>query len=391
MGKWRYVSCFLLCMLFTASPTGGSGRPQRSGQILLGSAMVKPSAVGLGEEVPLKSMGVMHGSVLSNTAASKGNGHSIQEVGSSGTSSNVRKRPGNIAAAFFALAGTNVMSVCLLVVTNKVLFGLPGWNLHGTLLLLHLAVTYLYTLLAERLGFYTMPDHAVPWKTVAWNALCLNLNIGFMNLTLSEGSMSFYQLTKVLIAPSQALFQYLWYSKPSSLQAIGALATMTVGIGMLFVTDLHATPTSLLYGFAGVFFCTIAQAGVEHAQSKYDVSGIAYTRLLSKYQVLFMFIFSLFAGQFSFKSLGVLGDFSILSLLLVSCSLAFVVNLTSATILGKLNAITLQVVGHAKSIIVIGMGVAFFGEVLTFRGAFGLLVAASGVVWYTYLKLHGLT
>ena len=72
--------------------------------------------------------------------------------------------------------------------------------------------------------------------------------------------MSFYQLTKVLIAPSQALFQYLWYSKPSSLQAIGALATMTVGIGMLFVTDLHATPTSLLYGFAGVFFCTIAQA-----------------------------------------------------------------------------------------------------------------------------------
>ena len=31
----------------------------------------------------------------------------------------------------------------------------------------------------------TVPSK-VPWKTVAWNALCLNLNIGFMNLTLSE-------------------------------------------------------------------------------------------------------------------------------------------------------------------------------------------------------------
>ena len=86
--------------------------------------MVKPSAVGLGEEVPLKSMGVMHGSVLSNTAASKGNGHSIQEVGSSGTSSNVRKRPG--MCALFPLSWRHVNSEHSGLGTECGCFHFPG-------------------------------------------------------------------------------------------------------------------------------------------------------------------------------------------------------------------------------------------------------------------------
>ena len=65
-----------------------------------------------------------------------------------------------------------------------------------------------------------------------------------------------------------------------------------------------------------------------------------YTRILSKYQGIIMFLFALFSGQLSFSNLASLADGYTLMLLAISCSLAFVVNLTLTMIVGKLSAVT---------------------------------------------------
>lgn len=72
--------------------------------------------------------------------------------------------------------------------------------------------------------------------------------------------VAFYQLVKVLIAPAQAAYQYLWFSIPSSRQAVVSLVIMTAGVCLLVVTDLSASTTPLLCGMVALVSSVVGQA-----------------------------------------------------------------------------------------------------------------------------------
>ena len=45
-------------------------------------------------------------------------------------------------------------------------------------------------------------------------------------------------------------------------------------------------------------------------------------------------------------------------------------------------------VGHIKTFFIIGGGVLFFGDFISVQKALSLLLAFSGIGWYSYLKLN---
>lgn len=69
-------------------------------------------------------------------------------------------------------------------------------------------------------------------------------------------------------------------------------------------------------------------------------------------------------------------------LALASCAAAVGVNVSQFACLGRFSAVSYQVLGHSKTITVLVGGWAIFGDLITARQAFGMLLAVAGMVGY---------
>ena len=68
--------------------------------------------------------------------------------------------------------------------------------------------------------------------------------------------------------------------------------------------------------------------------------------------------------------------------LVFSCLFAVLVNVSQFLCLGRFSAVSYQVVGHAKTILVLLLGWACFGGVLSSNQTIGMALAVSGMVLY---------
>lgn len=67
--------------------------------------------------------------------------------------------------------------------------------------------------------------------------------------------------------------------------------------------------------------------------------------------------------------------------MLLSCSVAILVNISQFMTLGRFTAVTYQVLGHSKTILVLLGGWLIFREVITPKQAGGMAMAVAGMVW----------
>jgi solute carrier family 35 protein E3 len=70
--------------------------------------------------------------------------------------------------------------------------------------------------------------------------------------------------------------------------------------------------------------------------------------------------------------------------LLLSCVLAMGVNFSQFLVLGKFSAVTFQLMGHLKTMLVLILGWYFFGGIVTVTQTTGMCLAIGGMVGYGY-------
>lgn len=69
--------------------------------------------------------------------------------------------------------------------------------------------------------------------------------------------------------------------------------------------------------------------------------------------------------------------------IILSCSIAVGTNLSQFICIGRFTAVSFQVLGHMKTILVLILGFMFFGkEGLNLHVVFGMIIAIAGMVWY---------
>ncbi len=68
--------------------------------------------------------------------------------------------------------------------------------------------------------------------------------------------------------------------------------------------------------------------------------------------------------------------------MMLSCSIAILVNISQFMVLGRFTAVTYQVLGHSKTILVLIGGWLVFREVISSKQAGGMAMAVAGMVWY---------
>jgi len=228
-----------------------------------------------------------------------------------------------------------------------------------------------------------------------------------MNLSLTYNSVGFYQITKLVLVPVTLIINALAYNTYTSTKIKLALLVLLAGVGVATVTDVQLRPLGLFFGSLAVS-TAVFQIWQGTKQKEFDVSAmqlqssIALWQSVQSFTVAALVEFTCWSDTCTSPT--AIGFFQsamgsgaaaahtvhVMKLVLVTCFLALMVNFCSFGLIGRTGPITFQVVGHAKTCLVLVGGYLFFPMPGTtqqlYHNIMGVSIAMIGVVLYGHIK-----
>eukprot|EP01028_Stygiella_incarcerata_P003209 TRINITY_DN1621_c0_g1_i1.p1 TRINITY_DN1621_c0_g1~~TRINITY_DN1621_c0_g1_i1.p1 ORF type:complete len:313 (-),score=55.76 TRINITY_DN1621_c0_g1_i1:278-1147(-) len=252
----------------------------------------------------------------------------------------------SIEAFFVCLS---IFSSVSIVAVNRRMFLYEEFQYHDLLLFFHTMATWLYAkLIRNRFGDKTQNGEDLPgtpskpkspvYRPIV-NATLLGMSILFMNLTLSETTISFYQMVKLLLIPVQTAVDVTLLGVSHARETFASLALLCVGLAFVFAIDLHATISGVLFSFGAILFTTSGQSMVQLSRRSYSDSPLDMVETQSFWQMCLFLVISLRNVVGFMESMHTF-PIGLWVCLIGSSFLAFMVNLCSFFIIGKLSALT---------------------------------------------------
>lgn len=295
--------------------------------------------------------------------------------------------------------GFNYSVTMGIIFVNKLLFLRTKFPVL-TLAASHLAVSALFTRAAMYAGVFKPRDTKVDRMIFAVAALqTLAISLGQASLKLN--SMGFFQLTKQMQVPLVASIEFFYLGRRLNAKKVGLLVLMTLGVCTACASDVQFSWLGALMAATGTA-CTSVEAvlysylqqslGWETLQLLYKTmpmatAGMAVVAMYNDFGVNAPSagagdIYGAGSGNF-LTGMDAVGT----TLFLSSCALGMAVNVSSCFVNGKASALAYAMLGLAKTITVILVGIAFFDGVPTTRVAAGTLTAICAILMYTKLTL----
>jgi len=311
------------------------------------------------------------------------------------------------AATWYAIG--NVLSSVAIVLVNKRVFA-AGFHFPFTLSFFHFCFTVVFYRLLLACNLFELPSSPMPEADKFKVAFAGVASIGFMNVSLSLNSVGFYQVTKLTIVPVTLLINFYMYTVSTTHKVKLSLLILLAGVGIATVSDVDLRPLGLAFGVLAVLSTAMFQIWQGTKQKEYGMSGTQLQYSVSFYQALSSCGLSLAVesfclapqqldgrGECSDSTMAFLSQWragrvpdGIVGTILATCFLALLVNWCSFGLIGKTSPITFQVVGHAKTCLVLIGGYVFFpvagNAQQLYNNIAGVTVAMFGVVLYGHLK-----
>jgi solute carrier family 35 protein E3 len=277
----------------------------------------------------------------------------------------------------------NILSVVGIVITNKYLTEVDGFQYVVFLSALHFAFTMFGTRVLLGMGMFSFKEAEI--AAVMPVALGSLLSVAFMNLNLQYNSVGFYQLSKLACIPFTLAVQYIAYYQPVSSKVQMCLVPIIFGVGYATVHDLDMNFVGSCFAVCAVVATSMAQIFTSTYQKSLDCDAL---------QLLYHTSPIIFAGMVilcpMFEDTSALYAFvytpGCVFRILLSCGFALGVNISNYLVLGKLGPLTYQVVGHLKTVLILLLGFLMFNKTLDMRNIIGIIIAMTGVVAYSEIK-----
>jgi solute carrier family 35 protein E3 len=290
---------------------------------------------------------------------------------------------GEIGAVVIVGVVVNILSVVGIVITNKYITEVDGYNFMVFLSFLHFSFTCLGTRVML-LGNFFSHNHA-PLSGILPVAAGSLLSVAFMNLNLANNSVGFYQLSKLVCIPFTLFVQYVAYKQSVSRSVQLALVPITFGVGYATVYDFSVNPAGLVFAMCAVVFTALAQIFTNTYQKSLECNALQLLYHTSPYISLGMLIMSPF-----FDDVRALSQFEytqpLVMRIAISCVFALGVNISNYLVLGKTSPLTYQVLGHFKTVLILVLGFTVFNKPIDIRNVIGILIAMFGVIAYTEIR-----
>ncbi|KAK4726336.1 hypothetical protein R3W88_031253 [Solanum pinnatisectum] len=289
-----------------------------------------------------------------------------------------KKAAGDVAAWMF-----NVVTSVGIIIVNKALMANYGFFFATTLTGMHFVTTTLMTIVLRWLG-YIQASH-LPLLDLLKFVLCANFSIVGMNISLMWNSVGFYQIAKLSMIPVSCLlevsFDKIRYSRDTKLSIVVVL----LGVAVCTVTDVSVNTKGFIAAFVAVWSTALQQYYVHYLQRKYSLSSFNLLGHTAPVQAGSLLLLGPLVDYWLTNKRIDHFDFTFPSLvfIILSCTIAIGTNLSQFICIGRFTAVSFQVIGHMKTILVLILGFLFFGkEGLNIQVVVGMLIAVCGMIWY---------
>ncbi|GLT74613.1 hypothetical protein SLA2020_464010 [Shorea laevis] len=277
----------------------------------------------------------------------------------------------------------NVVTSVGIIIVNKALMATYGFSFATTLTGLHFATTTLMTAVLRWLG-YIQPSH-LPFKELLRFILFANFSIVGMNVSLMWNSVGFYQIAKLSMIPVSCFLEVVMdkirYSQDTKL----SIGVVLLGVGVCTVTDVSVNAKGFIAAFIAVWSTSLQQYYVHHLQRRYSLSSFNLLGHTAPAQAATLLLIGPFMDYWLTNKRVDAYNYTSLSVMFIvlSCTIAIGTNLSQFICIGRFTAVSFQVLGHMKTILVLIMGFFFFGkEGLNLHVVLGMIIAVAGMIWY---------
>ncbi|KAL7245843.1 hypothetical protein ACSBR2_001053 [Camellia fascicularis] len=206
-----------------------------------------------------------------------------------------------------------------------------------------------------------------------------------MNISLMWNSVGFYQIAKLTMIPVSCLLEVVFdkirYSRDTKL----SIAVVLLGVAVCTVTDVSVNARGFIAALVAVWSTALQQYYVHYLQRKYALSSFNLLGHTAPVQAGTLLLVGPFLDYWLTNKTVDAFDYNIASLvfIILSCTIAVGTNLSQFICIGRFTAVSFQVLGHMKTILVLILGFIFFGkEGLNIQVVIGMVIAVVGMIWY---------
>jgi solute carrier family 35, member E3 len=313
------------------------------------------------------------------------NNDSQSQIDTGVTNSNAQSAAQKDLSVFAALALSVVSSVSIVIV-NKYLISTLGFQYVTFLTAMHMIVTAVALRFAAKYNFVEPKE--IERVALIRFSFINGISIAFLNLSLGFNSVGFYQMTKLAIIPCTVAMHTVYYGKKYSSAIKGALGILLLGVGIATVTDMQLNGLGTFMSVCAVLTTCVSQIWTNHYTKQFSVSSTQLLYAASPYMAAILATIALpldsqLVGGTPFD---VTWSVPVLFWASLSCAIAISVNFSTFLVIGKCDAVTYQVLGHLKTMLVLGFGFTVIGNPATGRNLMGIAVALVGMVVYAQVE-----
>lgn len=283
-----------------------------------------------------------------------------------------------------ACLALNLVSNIAIVRANVILIARFFFAFGTVLTVFHFVATSLLLLVC--LGLRVFEFKRLPIPKVVEVSLAVCGFVGMTQASLVYGSVGCYQLMKVLTTPLLVIMQSSFYGQRFPMMTKAALGLICVGVTIGTVSDPQASLLGTVVVLSALLITCQYLIRVEAALEELKCNAfqlLFYVAPISAVMLMpVAYICDDMGNSFYWPCL----DVSLM--ILRTCFLAFLVNISTFLVIGKTSPVTYTVLGHTKLIVMLLIGL-YMGEKLTTKKAICIVMTLAGVVWYTGLKWRG--
>ncbi|RCV34419.1 hypothetical protein SETIT_7G158700v2 [Setaria italica] len=294
-------------------------------------------------------------------------------------------RPVNKAAGDAAAWVFNIVTSVGIIMVNKALMATHGFGFVTILPGIHFATTALATLILKSLG-YLEPSYLPLPELIKYVAFA-NISVVGMNASLMWNSVGFYQISKLSMVPVlcmlEVLFDSVRYSRGTKLSIMVVLG----GVAICTVTDVTVNTKGLIAAAVAVCSTAFQQHYIHHLQKKYSLSAFDLLGHTAPAQAASLLLLGPFVDLWLTNNRVDTYHYNnvVTFFIALSSVIAIGTNLSQFICIGRFTAVSFQVLGHMKTILVLTLGFILFGrEGLNVHVAFGMILAIVGMIWYNH-------
>ncbi|GIL87985.1 hypothetical protein Vretimale_6361 [Volvox reticuliferus] len=283
----------------------------------------------------------------------------------------------------------NVSTSVLIVFVNKVLMDPRiGYRFvfATTLCAFHFLACGVCVRLMELFGYgkrATMPMY----ECVRF-AIIASVSIASLNLSLLVNSVGFYQISKLLITPFVGLAEYLFYKRRFTVPTLLSILVVVLGVAIVTVNDMSTSLLGLIISAISVVTSGLQQLMCGEIQKRLSLSSTQLLSNTAPVQGAMLLLVGPFVDKAVTSAWLPRYEWSVpaITCLFWSCAVAVLVNVSQFMCLGRFSAITFQVTGHTKTVLVLISGWLFLGEAISTRKLTGMVTAVAGMAAYGYFN-----